>query len=229
MLKQKLLVLFFFLFLISGQFSYARLHTNKHQENDDDHIYRLLKRFFSSQSGIGSTQKPSNVLNSLVYPGSTAKAQVSSQRSTNSPSSSACLSHACEHGGICIPRGQYVYDCKCIGPWRGIYCGIPDACYRLPCQNGGTCLNMHDDYWCKCIDPYYGINCQLKYSSSVYSEDRCRPYICNTGRCISLQTTYYCQCPDDRYGEHCEKQFYKRTIDSYQSYRSLSKKNTRNN
>jgi hypothetical protein len=67
------------------------------------------------------------------------------------------------------------YECKCVGPWRGIYCGVgmssnfikyiyiydnfiflANACYKSPCQNSGTCLNVHDDYWCKCTNDYYG-------------------------------------------------------------------------
>lgn len=31
-----------------------------------------------------------------------------------------------------------------------------DACYRSPCQNGGSCLNVVDDFWCKCPTDYYG-------------------------------------------------------------------------
>ncbi len=33
---------------------------------------------------------------------------------------------------------------------------LANACYKSPCQNGGTCLNVQDDYWCKCTTDYYG-------------------------------------------------------------------------
>ncbi len=33
---------------------------------------------------------------------------------------------------------------------------LADACYKSPCQNGGTCFNVHDDYWCKCTNDYSG-------------------------------------------------------------------------
>ncbi len=33
---------------------------------------------------------------------------------------------------------------------------LANACYKSPCQNSGTCLNVHDDYWCKCTNDYYG-------------------------------------------------------------------------
>ncbi|CAF4004600.1 unnamed protein product, partial [Rotaria sp. Silwood1] len=47
------------------------------------------------------------------------------ERSMDSRSySGACASSPCEHGGICTPRGQRLFDCKCVGPWRGVYCGI---------------------------------------------------------------------------------------------------------
>ncbi len=45
------------------------------------------------------------------------------EKSTYSPSG-ACAGNPCEHGGICIPKGQMTYECKCVGPWRGIYCGV---------------------------------------------------------------------------------------------------------
>lgn len=45
------------------------------------------------------------------------------QKSTYSPSN-PCSSNPCEHGGICTPTGQMTYECKCVGPWRGIYCGV---------------------------------------------------------------------------------------------------------
>ncbi|CAF3671930.1 unnamed protein product [Rotaria sp. Silwood1] len=95
-----------------------------------------------------------------------------------------------------------------------------DACYRSSCQNGGTCMNVIDDYWCKCRSEYYGKNCESRFSNPGGTVNNCRPNICNTGRCVSLKTTYYCQCPDDRYGEHCEKRF--RSSDQKSLYELLN-------
>jgi hypothetical protein len=47
------------------------------------------------------------------------------QKSTSTPSpSEICASDPCENSGICFSKGQTTYNCKCIGPWRGIYCGV---------------------------------------------------------------------------------------------------------
>ncbi|CAF2581943.1 unnamed protein product [Rotaria sp. Silwood2] len=153
-----------------------------------------------------------------------APSAVLTQRSMNSRYySGACASNPCEHNGVCTPRGERIFDCKCVGPWRGIYCGIADACYRSPCQHGGTCLNVVDDYWCKCSTDYYGKNCESRFSNPGDLVNQCRPNICNTGRCVSLKTTYYCQCPDDRYGEHCEKRlsYYKRSFSGQKPFYEL--------
>ncbi len=40
------------------------------------------------------------------------------------PPSSACTLNPCAHEGICMPKGQMTYECKCVGPWRGINCGV---------------------------------------------------------------------------------------------------------
>jgi hypothetical protein len=45
--------------------------------------------------------------------------------STLTPSpSEICASNPCEHDGICISKGQMIYECKCIGPWHGIDCSV---------------------------------------------------------------------------------------------------------
>lgn len=40
------------------------------------------------------------------------------------PSSGSCADNPCENGGICISKGQTTFECRCVGAWRGIYCGI---------------------------------------------------------------------------------------------------------
>ncbi|CAF1202088.1 unnamed protein product [Rotaria sordida] len=170
---------------------------------EDDDEYRQLKRFFWHKK---TTTREPKTTESPWY-----------------PSSGACASSPCEHGGICTSREEKIFECKCVGPWRGIYCGIADACYRSPCQNGGSCLNVIDDYWCKCPTDYNGKNCESKFSNPDNGENHCRPSICNTGRCVSLKTGYYCRCPDDRYGDHCEKRLnnYKRGSSGRQSFDEL--------
>ncbi|CAF1062921.1 unnamed protein product [Rotaria magnacalcarata] len=193
--------------------------------DDDDDEYSQLKRFLFHKQTTNKPSSSPSVLDNLVRPSSFSPS-LWTVKTTNSPwypSSGVCSSNPCEHGGICNAKGQNTFDCKCVGPWRGIYCGIVDACYRSPCENGGSCLNIYDDYWCKCSNDYYGKNCESKFYNPGESTNNCRPNICNTGRCVSLKTTYYCSCPEDRYGEHCEKpfNFYKRNPADKRSFYQL--------
>jgi len=213
---------FYILILVFGtlvaQFSAVRWDMTSDEESDER--YRLLKRLFFDKSPASSTRAPS-VLENLVQPPSTPKSMISTPKGSSSPSypsSGSCAENPCENGGICIPKGQTTFECRCVGPWRGIYCGIHDACHRSPCQNGGICLNVHDDYYCQCSNAHYGINCELTYSNPSSLNNLCQPNICNTGRCVPLQTTYYCVCPNDRSGEHCEKRFSKRKASGFQMY-----------
>jgi len=225
-LRKNIFVFVFILYFLVVQFGDARDHLDEEEDDsNDDEAYRLLKRFLWHKSTTVATQRPPSVIDNLVRPSSTRspteKPPIWTQKSTYSPvypSSGACSSNPCEHGGICIAKGQMTSECQCVGPWRGIYCGVADACYRSPCQNGGICLNVYDDCWCKCPTDYYGTNCQSKFYSPSSSVNHCRPNICNSGQCVSLQTTYYCRCPNDRYGEHCEKRFSKRKASNLQSY-----------
>ncbi|CAF0783621.1 unnamed protein product [Rotaria sp. Silwood1] len=231
MSRREFFMLAFILYVSVVQLTATQIHFNEDNDSDDDdddNEYRLVKRVFFRKHATASTDQTPSVLDNLIRPSSTfsptGKPISGTQRSTSLPtflSSNPCELNPCENGGICIPKGQMTYECKCIGPWRGMHCGIADACYRSPCKNGGTCLNVQDDYWCKCTSGYYGTNCQKKFTSSSYSENYCRPNICHTGQCISLQTTYYCECPHDRYGEHCEKRLFKRELFDMQLYQNL--------
>ncbi len=71
------------------------------------------------------------MLGFLVHPPTTGRTQppyIWPERTSTyspwnpNPSTGACASHACEHGGICVPKGQVSYECKCVGPWRGLFC-----------------------------------------------------------------------------------------------------------
>jgi hypothetical protein len=185
-------------------------------DNEDDDEYRRLKRLFWATTTTTTYWPP-----------------IWTQKSTYAPwypTSGVCSSNPCAHGGICTPTGSSTFSCKCVGPWRGIYCGLADACYQSPCRNGGTCLNIGDDYWCKCTTDYYGTNCATQYSNNNNNnnnnnngQNNCRPNICNTGQCVSLITTYYCRCPDNRYGTNCEKIYYKRNSLNERSLHQLLK------
>ncbi|CAF0875253.1 unnamed protein product [Rotaria sordida] len=227
MSRRELFVLALVLHILVVQLTASRVYSDE-DDDDDDNAYRLIKPLYFRQYITPSTERTPSILDNLIRPSSTyspnEKSTSGTQYSTSSPSYSSldpCALNPCDHGGICIRKGQMTYECKCVGPWRGIHCGIADACYRSPCQHGGTCLNVHDDYWCQCTSDYYGTDCQKKFTGPSYSENHCRPNICHTGQCISLQTTYYCQCSNDRYGEHCEKKLFKREIFNMRLYQNL--------
>jgi len=192
------------LVLISSVISY------KHDLLSEKDRLKLLKRFIFGKTST-TTWKPSVIDN--LFTRSTA--YYGYKTSTGSPSGSkACSSYPCLNNGICTPTGSLTYDCRCVGPWRGVTCGVANACYKNPCYNGGSCMNIGDDYWCKCTSDYYGTNCQTKFSQSVdsnynqYSQSKCYPNPCrNGGTCMALTTTYYCRCRDSNYGENCEKYF----------------------
>ncbi len=95
-------------------------------EEEDDQ-YRQLKRFLFQKKPTSTTSRSPSVIENLFHPTSTRSPSIWTQKSTYSPVyplSGVCTSSSCEHGGICTPKGQTTYDCKCVGPWRGIYCGV---------------------------------------------------------------------------------------------------------
>ncbi|CAM4786881.1 unnamed protein product [Rotaria magnacalcarata] len=221
-------VLTFILHILIAQSIASRLSSDYRYESGDDEEYGLVKRVFFRKPTPAPTQRTSSILENIIRPSSTPssneKPVIETQKTAYAPSystSDPCNLNPCENGGRCIRKGEMSYECKCVGPWRGMYCGISDACYRAPCQNEGMCINVYDGYWCKCSSDYYGTDCQNKYASSSSSENQCRPNICHTGRCVSLETKYYCDCPKDRSGDHCEKEIFKRDISKFQLYQSL--------
>ena len=61
---------------------------------------------------------------------------------------------------MCWSMAWYLLRCRWVivfdRTWPSTKLCLADACYRSPCQNGGSCLNVNDDYWCKCTSDYYG-------------------------------------------------------------------------
>ncbi len=93
------------------------------EKNDD--FYRELKRKLFDKDQILSKTRSSSVIDNLVFPTnrSTSYWQKTTYSPYNAPSGS-CSPNPCEHKGICTQKGQMTYECKCVGPWRGINCNV---------------------------------------------------------------------------------------------------------
>ena len=101
-------------------------------------------------------------------------------------------------------------NCHRAGPCRydkgRPYCEKEtDECGSIPCQNGGTCTDLLNNYTCDCIVGFDGYNCNVDI-------DDCAEYPCqNNGRCVDGIDSYVCECvstPTTHFeGELCENEF----------------------
>ena len=57
-----------------------------------------------------------------------------------------------------------------------------DNCASNPCNNGGRCFSVKDDYECECLDGFSGKNCDDEVSQCLsnpcYSNARCVDKVC---------------------------------------------------
>ncbi|XP_062569581.1 uncharacterized protein LOC134231611 [Saccostrea cucullata] len=65
----------------------------------------------------------------------------------------------CHRGYVCIRWKKYT---QCRPPYTGKNCKKieRDACYSIPCQNGGTCTINENSYQCTCNKGWSGLNCR---------------------------------------------------------------------
>ncbi len=72
-----------------------------------------------------------------------------------------------------------------------------DGCDSNPCENGGTCTDMINNYSCACIPGYTGETC----STNV---DECDANPCeNGGTCTDLVDDFSCGCSPGFGGGTC--------------------------
>ena len=77
-----------------------------------------------------------------------------------------------------------------------------NECASIPCQNGGSCTNLHNSYVCTCIQGYEGLNCELDV-------DECASDPClNGGMCSDTIDFFSCQCLSGFEGLRCEGSTY---------------------
>ena len=89
------------------------------------------------------------------------------------------------------------------------------ACDTLPCQNGGTCLDVTDGYACSCVSGFYGKTCELSHAAATCLRDICTndtQIVCAHDNltdikcsCGAMPVSAYgnCSCPNHYYGEDC--------------------------
>ena len=66
----------------------------------------------------------------------------------------------------CLNGGMPQLDCSachCAPGYEGTLCDVNiDKCSPNPCQNGGRCTDLINDYNCTCDPVYFGHNCSGK-------------------------------------------------------------------
>ncbi|XP_036131390.1 cubilin [Molossus molossus] len=80
------------------------------------------------------------------------------------------------------------------------------VCGSNPCQNGGTCLNLHDSFFCICPSQWKGPLCSVDVNEcEVYSGT---PFSCQNGAtCINTAGSYSCRCSPDTHGPQCASKY----------------------
>ncbi|XP_070607245.1 coagulation factor VII [Erythrolamprus reginae] len=70
----------------------------------------------------------------------------------------------------------------------------PNQCDSNPCQNGGTCVDRHQDYFCLCLQKHTGRNCEIGPESRlkcIYNNGNCEQF------CVDSSTTLrQCFCAE---------------------------------
>ena len=60
----------------------------------------------------------------------------------------------------------------------GVCVFVADVCaYKKPCQNGGECSSLGDNYTCSCVEGFQGKNCEngkLKLSEKFVTSESVR-------------------------------------------------------
>nr|CAD7441239.1 unnamed protein product [Timema bartmani] len=73
-----------------------------------------------------------------------------------------------------------------------------DECSSVPCQNGGTCVDLVDGFRCKCTPEWEGSACQ-------FDADECQDSPCiNAYSCQNLVGDYKCKCQKGWAGKNCD-------------------------
>uniref|UniRef100_A0A8C0RW72 Cubilin n=1 Tax=Canis lupus familiaris TaxID=9615 RepID=A0A8C0RW72_CANLF len=80
------------------------------------------------------------------------------------------------------------------------------VCSSNPCQNGGTCLNLHDSFFCICPSQWKGPLCSVDVNEcQIYSGT---PLGCQNGAtCENTAGSYSCLCSPETHGPQCASKY----------------------
>ncbi|XP_058537778.1 cubilin isoform X1 [Neofelis nebulosa] len=80
------------------------------------------------------------------------------------------------------------------------------VCSSNPCQNGGTCLNLHNSFVCICTSQWEGPLCSVDVNEcEIYSET---PLGCQNGStCVNTAGSYRCLCSPETHGPQCASRY----------------------
>ena len=90
-------------------------------------------------------------------------------------------------------------ECICPTGFSGPACEDDghDYCAHQPCQNGGTCRDLTNDYECRCVAGFVGPVCEVNV-------DDCEMRPCaNGGSCTDLVNDFQCACKPGWTGKDC--------------------------
>lgn len=91
------------------------------------------------------------------------------------------------------------YSCSCPGGFQGKQCGenINDCPAVNPCLNGGSCVDLVNEYKCQCIPGFVGPHCDVKVAYCL-----AKP-CANGGQCEDLINDFICRCKSGFSGKDC--------------------------
>nr|WIL10081.1 protein jagged-1b-like protein [Palaemon carinicauda] len=107
-------------------------------------------------------------------------------------------SNVCGSHGRCVSHSEGTFSCVCDPGYTGDYCHINiNDCEESPCYNGGTCVDLVNDFQCVCDQGWEGDLCNLNI-------DECADHPCrNNATCVDQTGDFTCICQDGWKGRTC--------------------------